>query len=52
MNDWIRSVFLTVRAGSYDRLHDYHLVVRDAQSQVEVMQRSAVRIDLAFSNDF
>jgi uncharacterized protein (TIGR02687 family) len=51
MNDRVRSVFLTIRSGSYDRLRDYHLVARDAQTKVEVL-RMTVRVDLAFSNDF
>jgi hypothetical protein len=51
MNDRVRSVFLTIRSGNYDRLRDYHLVARDAQSKVEVL-RMTVRVDLALSNDF
>ncbi len=51
MNERVRSVFLTIRSGQYDRLRDYHLVARDAQTQVEVL-RVPVRVDLAFSNDF
>jgi uncharacterized protein (TIGR02687 family) len=51
MSDWVRSVFLTIRSGTYDRQRDYHLVARDVQSKTEVL-RMAVRIDLAFSNDF
>jgi uncharacterized protein (TIGR02687 family) len=54
MDDRIRSAILTVRSGSYDRLRDYYLVVRETrknQSPLEVM-RIPVRIDLAFSNDF
>jgi uncharacterized protein (TIGR02687 family) len=51
MNDRVRSVFLTVRSGLYDRQRDYHLIGRDAQSKVEVL-RMPMRIDLALSNDF
>lgn len=51
MNDRVKSVFLTVRSGNYDRQRDYFLIARDAQSKVEVL-RMPVRIDLAFSNDF
>ena len=51
MNDRVKSVFLTVRSGNYDRQHDYYLVARDVQNKVEVL-RMPVRIDLAISNDF
>lgn len=51
LDERVRSLFLTVRSGHYDRLRDYHLVVRDAETQVELL-RVPVRIDLAFSNDF
>ena len=51
MNDRVKSVMLTVRAGSYNPQRDYHLIARDAQSKVELL-RMPVRIDLAFSNDF
>jgi uncharacterized protein (TIGR02687 family) len=51
MNDRVKSVFLTVRSGNYDRQRDYFLIARDSQSKVEVL-RMPVRIDLAFSNDF
>lgn len=47
----VKSVILTLRSGSYDRLKDYHLIARDAQSKIEVL-RAPLRIDLAFSNDF
>jgi uncharacterized protein (TIGR02687 family) len=52
MDDRVRSVILTVRSGSYDRLRDHYLVVRDAQSPTDELLRQPVRIDLAFSNDF
>jgi hypothetical protein len=51
MNDRVKSVFVTVRSGNYDRQRDYFLIARDSQSKVEVL-RMPVRIDLAFSNDF
>ena len=51
MNDRVRSVLLTIRSGNYDQQRDYFLIARDAQNKVEVL-RMAVRIDLAFSNDF
>ena len=51
MNERVKSVFLTVRSGTYDRQRDYFLIARDTQSKVEVL-RMPVRIDLAFSNDF
>jgi uncharacterized protein (TIGR02687 family) len=51
LNDRVRSVFLTVRSGSYDRHRDHFLVARDAVSKIEVL-RMPMRIDLAFSNDF
>ncbi|WP_374657153.1 BREX-1 system phosphatase PglZ type A [Inhella sp.] len=46
-----RSVMLTLAAGSYDRTKDYFLVARDAKTRAEAW-RVALRIDLAFSNDF
>lgn len=46
-----RSIFLTVLAGTYDRSKDYFLIARDATSKVEVL-RAAMRVDLAFTNDF
>jgi uncharacterized protein (TIGR02687 family) len=46
-----RSTMLTIQSGSYDRSKDYFLVARDAKTKAEAW-RSAVRIDLAFSNDF
>jgi len=52
MNDWVKSVVLTVRSGNYDRMRDYYLVVREAlPPNVEVL-RAPFRIDLAFTNDF
>ncbi len=52
MDARVRSVILTVRSGSYDRLRDHYLVVRDAQSPSDELLRQPVRIDLVFSNDF
>ena len=46
-----RSLMLTLGAGNYDRAKDYFLVARDAKTKAEAW-RSALRIDLAFSNDF
>ena len=46
-----RSLFVTVKAGNYDRNKDYYLVARDAVTKIEAL-RQPVRIDLAFSNDF
>lgn len=51
LNDRVRSVFLTMQSGTYDRQRDYFLIGRDAQSKVEVL-RVPLRIDLALSNDF
>lgn len=51
MDERKKSVMLTVLAGSYDRNKDYHLVVRDAQSKVELL-RTPLKIDLALANDF
>jgi hypothetical protein len=51
MDERKRSVILAILAGGYDRTRDYHLVCRDATTQVEVL-RIPYRIDLAFSNDF
>ncbi|WP_236687570.1 BREX-1 system phosphatase PglZ type A [Chromobacterium subtsugae] len=51
MDERKKSVLLTVRAGSYDRLKDYFLVVRDVQTKVE-LHRIAMKIDLALANDF
>lgn len=46
-----RSLMLTLGAGNYDRAKDYFLVARDAKTKAEA-GRWALRIDLAFSNDF
>ncbi len=51
MDERKRSIFLTVKSGSYDKSKDYFLIVRDAQTKVEVV-RIPLRVDLAFANDF
>jgi hypothetical protein len=51
MDERKKSVILTVKNGSYDPNKDYHLVVRDADSKVE-LHRITLKIDLALANDF
>jgi uncharacterized protein (TIGR02687 family) len=51
MDERKKSVILTVKNGSYDAKKDYHLVVRDADSKVE-LHRITLKIDLALANDF
>ncbi len=51
MEERTKSVFLTLKAGEYDRKKPYHLILRNAEDQVE-LQRIEVIIDLAFHNDF
>jgi uncharacterized protein (TIGR02687 family) len=46
-----RSLMVTLAGGTYDRNKDYFLVARDAKTKAEAW-RAALRIDLAFSNDF
>ena len=46
-----RSVMLTLAGGTYDRTKEYFLVARDVKTKAEAW-RAALRIDLAFSNDF
>lgn len=46
-----RSVFLTILSGSYESHKRYDLVMRDAETKVEVL-RQPVQINLAFGNDF
>ena len=46
-----KSVKLTLRSGQYDKKQEYHLVLRDAETRVEV-DRIPMTIDLAFMNDF
>jgi uncharacterized protein (TIGR02687 family) len=51
MDERKKSVILTVKNGGYDAKKDYHLVVRDADSKVE-LHRITLKIDLALANDF
>ncbi|MES2404038.1 MAG: BREX-1 system phosphatase PglZ type A [Pseudomonadota bacterium] len=51
LGERVKSIILTIRAGSYDRQKDYFFIARDAQTKVEVL-RIPLKIDLAFSNDF
>ena len=51
LDDRKRSIMLTIGGGSYDRTQDYFLVARDAKTKAEAW-RVALKIDLAFSNDF
>jgi len=51
MNERIKEARLVVESGDYDKLKEYHLVVRDAETQAEV-ERCPIGIDLAFTNDF
>lgn len=51
MDERKKSVILTLKNGSYDPKKDYHLVVRDADSKVE-LHRITLKIDLALANDF
>jgi len=46
-----KSVILTVKSGDFDTKKDYYLVVRDADSKVE-LHRISLKIDLALANDF
>lgn len=51
MNERIKEARLVVESGEYDKKKEYHLVLRDAETQAEV-ERYPIIIDLAFSNDF
>jgi hypothetical protein len=52
MDERKRSVILTVKSGSYDKIRkDHFLIARDAQTKVEVI-RIPLKVDLAFANDF
>ena len=51
MDDRKISIILTLKAGSYDPIKDYHLSARDIESGVEVL-REQMRVDLSFTNDF
>jgi uncharacterized protein (TIGR02687 family) len=51
MNERVKEARLVVESGTYDKKKEYHLVLRDADTQVEV-ERYPLSIDLAFTNDF
>ena len=51
MDDRKRTATITVKAGQYDKKHQYALVLRDAETKIE-LARIPMTIDLAFSNDF
>lgn len=51
MNERIKEARLVVESGQYDKKKEYHLVLRDAETQAEV-ERYPIVIDLAFMNDF
>ena len=51
MDDRKKWVSFTLLTQEYDKRKDYHLVLRDADTQVEI-QRISVTIDRAFTNDF
>ena len=51
MNERIKDSRLVVEAGQYDKKKEYHLVLRDTETQAEV-ERYPIIIDLAFENDF
>jgi hypothetical protein len=51
MDDRVKDARLVVESGQYDKKKEYHLVLRDAETQAEV-ERYPIMIDLAFTNDF
>ena len=51
MNDWKKSVSLTLEGRRFDRKRLYKLMLRDADTGVE-QARHDITIDLAFGNDF
>jgi uncharacterized protein (TIGR02687 family) len=51
MDERKRSAKLTVKAGEYDKKHEYSLVLRDAETKIEYV-RIPMKIDLTFKNDF
>jgi hypothetical protein len=51
MNERIKEARLVVESGQYDKKKEYHLLLRDADTQAEV-ERYTIIIDLAFMNDF
>lgn len=51
LNAWKRTARLTLQSRDYDARREYHLLLREADSDHE-LGRYAVTIDLAFTNDF
>jgi hypothetical protein len=51
MNEWQKTVNLTLESRAYDKQTAYQLVLRDAETGVDEA-RFDVTIDLAFTNDF
>lgn len=51
MSERVKEARLVVESGDYDKKKEYHLVLRDVETQAEV-ERYPVIIDLAFINDF
>jgi uncharacterized protein (TIGR02687 family) len=51
MGERTKTIFLSLKAGEYDRKKAYHLILRNAEDQVE-LQRIEVIIDRAFQDDF
>lgn len=51
MNEWKRSVRLTLQSRSFNSANEYRLILRDAETGVEA-GRYNLTIDLAFNNDF
>jgi uncharacterized protein (TIGR02687 family) len=51
MNDRVKEARLVMQPGKYDKKKEYHLVLRDAETQAEV-ERYPLTVDLAFMSDF
>jgi hypothetical protein len=51
MDERKRVAKIVLKKGTYDKKKDYHLVVRDAETQVE-LERITFTVDLAIMNDF
>jgi len=51
MDDRKKSAKLMVKAGQYDKKHEYALVLRDVETKIEYL-RIPMTIDLTFINDF
>ena len=51
MNDRTQWITLVLKGGDYDKNHPYHIVLTDAETDIE-KERQQVTIDLAFTNDF